>query len=110
MQDDRNEADRILGEDWMDPRHVLLQKALETHEQRELIRERQQETDASGQRICSGARSRRTAGSRSGCARGPRRFDGRPPIRVGSWPEKEAELDPLARGQAIVDEHDDFPR
>jgi hypothetical protein len=70
MQDDRNEADRILGEDWMDPRHVLLQKALETHEQRELIRERQQETDASGQRICSGARSRRTAGSRSGCARG----------------------------------------
>jgi hypothetical protein len=36
-QDDRNEADRILGEDWMDPRHVLLTKALAGHPERELI-------------------------------------------------------------------------
>jgi hypothetical protein len=32
--DDRNEADRILGEDWMDPRHALLVKALEAHPER----------------------------------------------------------------------------
>jgi hypothetical protein len=29
---------------------------------------------------------------------------------VGAWPEKEGELDPLARAQAIVAEHDDTPR
>jgi hypothetical protein len=36
--DERNEADRILGEDWMDPRHALLVKALEAHPERGLIR------------------------------------------------------------------------
>jgi hypothetical protein len=50
-----------------------------------------------------------TAGSRSGFRPWPlHRDDDRPPITVGAWPEREAELDPLARAQAIVDEHDDF--
>ena len=37
------------------------------------------------------------------------RFDARPSIRVGAWPEKEPELDPLARAQAIIDAYDDTP-
>lgn len=39
MKNDRNEADRILGEDWMDPRHVRLVKALAAHPERELREE-----------------------------------------------------------------------
>jgi hypothetical protein len=38
------------------------------------------------------------------------RIDARPPIRVGAWPEKEGELEPLARARAIVAEHDDTTR
>ena len=34
---DRNEADRILGEGWMMPAHVLLVNAVEAHSERELI-------------------------------------------------------------------------
>jgi hypothetical protein len=37
MNGDRNEADRILGEDWMEPKHVLVMKALEAHPERERI-------------------------------------------------------------------------
>ncbi len=29
------------------------------------------------------------------------------PTKVGAWPDKEAELDPLSRAQAIITEHDD---
>jgi len=36
-------------------------------------------------------------------------FDARPSSRVGAWPEKEPELDPLARAQAIIDAYDDTP-
>jgi hypothetical protein len=38
------------------------------------------------------------------------RIDARPPISVGAWPEKEGELEPLARARAIVAEHDDTTR
>jgi hypothetical protein len=107
MTDDRNEADRFLGEDWMHPRHVLAVQTLEAHPERELIRSLLQETDERGEgrwRLC---RHLEDDGWVELWVRPwpPDRFDERPPIRVGSWPEKEAELDPLARARAIVAEH-----
>ena len=98
MTDDRNEADRILGEDWMNPRHVLVQRAVEAHPERELIRSLLQETDELGERRWSPVRHVEDDGWVELWLR-PwplDRFDERPPIRVGTWPEKEAELDPLA--------------
>ena len=50
MGEHRNETDRILGEQWMAPRHVLLVKALEAHPDRGLILELEQETDERGER------------------------------------------------------------
>ena len=112
MGDDRNEADRILGEDWMDPRHALLVKALAAHPERGLIVQLQQETDEHGERRWSLCRQVEDDGWVEVWLR-PwplGRLDERPPIRVGAWPEKKAELDPLADAQAIIDEHDDMPR
>ena len=109
--DDRNEADRILGEDWMAPRHVLLVEALEAHPERGLIVQLQQETDEHGERRWSFYRQLDEDGWVEVWLRPwPRdRFDARPSIRVGAWPEKEPELDPLARAQAIIDAYDDTP-
>ena len=112
MCDDRNEADRILGEDWMDPRHVRLVEAVEANPQRHLIADLQQETDENGQRRWSLCRQVEDDGWVEVWLR-PwplDRLDERPPIRVGAWPEKEGELDPLARARAIVAEHDGSPR
>ena len=50
MSHDQSEADRILGENWIDPRQQLLLNALETHPERELIAQLQQETDKGGER------------------------------------------------------------
>jgi hypothetical protein len=50
MDDDRNKADRILGEDWMDPRRVRLVEALEANPQRHVIADLQQEPDEHGER------------------------------------------------------------
>ena len=112
MEGNRNEADRILGEDWMDPRHVRLVEALEAHPQRALIADLQQETDEHGGRRWSPCRQLEDDGWVDVWLR-PwplDRFDERPPIRVGAWPEKEGELEPLARARAIVAEHDDSLR
>jgi hypothetical protein len=112
VSDDRNEADRILGEGWMDPRHALLVKAFEAHPTRGLIVQLQQETDEHGEGRWSLCRQVEDDGWVDVWLR-PwplERFDERPPIKVGSWPEKEAELDPLADAQAVIDEHDDTPR
>ena len=50
MSGDWNKADEIFGEDWVDPRHLLLLKAIEAHPARELIGALQQETDEKGER------------------------------------------------------------
>ena len=103
---DRNEADRISGEGWTDPRDLLLVKALAAHPELELIEQREQERDAIGERRWSLRRHLEEDGWVEVWLR-PwpfDRFDARPPIRVGAWPEQEAELDPLvARAQAIID-------
>ena len=104
MNDDRNEADRILGEDRMDPRHLLLLKAMATHPERELIRELQRRRTRAGNAAGRFAASFEDDGWIEVWLR-PwplNRFDERAPIRVGSWPEKEAELDPLARARATT--------
>ena len=109
MNDDENGADRVLGEGWTDPRDLLLVKALAAHPERELIEARQQETDAIGQRRWSLSRQLEDDGWVEVWLR-PwpfDRFEARLPIRVGAWPEKEAELDPLARAQTILDAYDD---
>jgi hypothetical protein len=111
MDDDRIEADPVLGEDWVDPRHLLLLNALESHPERELIEARQQERDAIGERRWALCRQLEDDGWVEVWLR-PwpfDRFDARSPIRVGAWPEKEAELEPLARAQAIIDVYDDTP-
>ena len=67
MGDDRNEADRILGEDWMDPRHALLVKAL--RRTRTWPHRATATGDGRARRSAAGrsaARSRTTAGSRCG--------------------------------------------
>jgi hypothetical protein len=109
---DRNEADRILTEDWMMPGHVLLVRALEAHPERELIKTLQMETDE--------RRRRRWSLGRLVEADVEDRWveiwllpwphgrpEERPSIKVGTWPLQEAELDPLADVQAIIEEHDD---
>ena len=112
MSDDWNKADEIFGEDWVDPRHLLLLKAIEAHPARELIGALQQETDEKGERRWSLCRHLDDDGWVEVWLR-PwplNRFDERPPIRVGAWPMKEAEVEPLARAEPIIEEHDDLPR
>ena len=109
MSEDRNGPDRILGEDWIDPRHQLLLNALETHPERELIAQLQQETDDGGERRWSLCRQLQDDGWVEVWLR-PwplDRFDARPPIKVGAWPMMEAEVEPAARAETIADEHDD---
>ena len=48
MNDDRNEADRILGEDWMMPGYRRFLEAWEKHPQRELLDERKGEDGRDG--------------------------------------------------------------
>jgi hypothetical protein len=107
--DGRNEADGVPGESWTDPRDALLVKALTAHPERELIEQRQQETDAIGEPRWSLCRQLEEDGWVEVWLR-PwpfDRFDARSPIRVGAWPEQEAELDPLvARAQAIINAYD----
>ncbi len=94
MSADRNEADR---------------KALEANPERGLIVQLQQETDEHGERRWSLCRQVEEDGWVELWLR-PwplDRLDERPPIRVGEWPEKEGKLEPIARAQAIVAEHDD---
>ena len=109
MNDDWNKADEIFGEDWVDPRHLLLLKAIEAHPARELIGELQQETDEKGKRRWSLCRQLDDDGWVEVWLR-PwplDRPDERPPIKVGTWPMKEGEVEPLARAEAIIEEHDD---
>ena len=113
MYDDRNEAGRVPGQVWMDPRDVLLMNALAAHPERDLIEERQLETDAIGESLWSVCRQLEADGWVEVWLRPwpSDRVDARPPIRVGAWPEREAELDPLAaRAQAILDAYDDTLR
>jgi hypothetical protein len=112
MDDDPNDVDRILGEDWVDPRHLLLLKALEAHPERTLIDELQRETDEHGERRWSLCRQLDDDGWVEVWLR-PwplDRPDQRPPIKVGTWPMKEAEVEPVARAEAVFDEHDDLAR
>jgi hypothetical protein len=101
--DDRNEADRILGEDWMEPRHVRLVKALEAHPECELIEELR-ETDASGERPLVALPP--TLGRRLGRGLAPpaaaRAGRGAGSDQGRSMAREEAELDPLARAHAIT--------
>ena len=48
MEGDRNEADRILGEDWMMTGYRRFLEAWEKHPQRELLDERKGEVDEDG--------------------------------------------------------------
>jgi len=113
MNDDRSEADWVPGEGWVDPREVLLMKALAAHPERELIEARGEEMDELGEPRWSLCRQLEDDGWVEVWLR-PwpfDRFDARHPIRVGAWPEQEAELDPLvARAQAIIDAFDDTLR
>lgn len=113
MNDYRNEMDGVPGESWMDPRDVLLVTALAAHPERALIEARREETDAIGEPRWSLCRQLEDDGWVEVWLR-PwpfDRFDARHPIRVGAWPEQEAELDPLAaRAQAIIDAFDDTVR
>lgn len=106
MNADRNEADRILGEDWMMPGYRWFLEAWEKHPWRELLDERKGEVDEDGG--VPSASSTRTAGSSTGLRSTDLR-DGRESICIGRWPEK-AETDELAYARAMVDEHDDAPR
>ena len=111
---DRNEADRILGEGWMMPGHVLLVRALEAHPRRELVKKLQMETDERGNRRWSLGRLVEEDGEdpwvEVWLLPWPHgRPDDRPPILVGRWPLK-LETDALAEAEAVVDEHDDSPR
>lgn len=92
MSHDRTEADRLLGEDWIDLRHVLVISAVAAHPERERILELQQEVDEQGQRRWSLCRHVEPDGWVELWLR-PwplDRLDWRPAIRVGTWPEKEA--------------------
>jgi hypothetical protein len=114
MTDDRNEADRILGEEWMQPGHVLLLKALEAHPEREFIEELKRETDEHGERLWSLCRLDEENVDDSWVEvwllPSPRdRSEDRPPIKVGTWPLR-LETDALADARAVIDEHDDTPR
>ena len=113
MNDYRNGMDGVPSASWMDPRDVLLVKALAAHPERELIETRQQETDAIGEPRWSLYRQLEDDGWVEVWLR-PwpyDRFDARPPIRVGAWPEQEAELDPLAAcAPGIIDGFDDTLR
>ena len=108
VDDDPDDVDRILGEEWIDPRQQLLLNALEAHPERELIAELQHEMDG-GLRRWSLCRQLEDDGWVEVWLR-PwplDRFDARPPIKVGAWPMMEAEIEPTARAEAIADEHDD---
>ena len=48
MNENRNEADRILGEDWMMPGYRRFPEAWEKHPQRELLDERKGEVGETG--------------------------------------------------------------
>jgi hypothetical protein len=97
MDDDRNEAERTLGEDWVDPRHLLILNALEEHPELALIEELQRETDEHGERRWSLCRHL----DDDGCVQvwlrpwPLDRFDEPPPIKIGAWPMKEGEVEPL---------------
>ena len=49
MSNDRNEADRILGEDWRPLSRVLFERAWDEHPKRELLNELANERDANGE-------------------------------------------------------------
>ena len=109
MNDYRNEMDGVPGESWMDPRDVLLVTALAAHPERALIEARREETDAIGEPRWSLRRQLEDDGWVEVWLR-PwplDRPDERPPIKVGRWPMKEGEVEPLARAEAIIEEHDD---
>jgi hypothetical protein len=95
----------------MDPRRVLLVKAVSSHPERERILELQQETDEYGERRWSLCRQVEDDGWFVVWLR-PwplDRFDERAPIRIGAWP-LDVETDALADAQAVIDEHDDSQR
>jgi hypothetical protein len=111
VDDDRNEADAILGSDRMDPRHANLIKALRAHPERERIMQWSQETGEDGERRWSLCQVAADGWVELWLSPSPvGRFEERPSIRVGAWPEREDELDPFARARVIVEEQDDAPR
>ena len=109
MEGDRNEADRILGEDWMMTGYRRFLEAWEKHPQRELLDERKGETDETGAARWGAVREVHEDGWVECWQRPTDLRDGRESIRIGAWPEK-AETDELGDVQAIVAEHDGTPR
>ena len=93
MNDDRNEADRILGENWMMPGYRWFLEAWEKHPWHELLDERKGEVDEDG----AGCRPRAPRG-RLGRVPGyvPQIYvTGARASASAAWPEK-AETDELA--------------
>ena len=66
MNDDRNEADRILGEDRVMPGYRRFLEAWEKHPQRELLDEREGETQRAEQRDRVLAQHQLVVGTASG--------------------------------------------
>ena len=109
MSDDRIEADRILGEDWIDPGFRRYSDAWDKHPQRELLDAHKCDVDEDGMPRWHSVRELDEDGWVEYWQRptGPR--DEREGICVGRWPE-QVETDASRDAQAIVAEHDDFQR
>jgi hypothetical protein len=86
--DDRNEADRILGEDWMDPGYRRYVEAWDKHPQRDLLDEHKRDTDENGMPRWRSVRELHEDGWVEYWQRPTDLRDGRESICIGRWPEK----------------------
>ncbi len=107
--DDRNEADRILGEDWMDPGYRRYAEAWVKHPQRELLDTHKRDVHEDGMPKWHTVKELHEDGWVEYWQRPIDPRDGREGICIGRWPLK-VETDERADAWAIVDEHDDSLR
>ena len=100
---DRNTADEIIGEGWMEPGYRRFHEALDRHPQRELINKRSREVDENGRALWRFVRD--VEDGIVWYSQHPSDpTDDRGTV-IGAWPE-DLELDDLADVQAIIEEHD----
>ena len=104
-----DEADRILGDGWIDRGFRRYAEAWIKHPQRELLDAHKRDVDEDGMPRWHAVRELHEDGWAEYWQRPIDPHDGRESVCIGRWPEK-VETDELRDAQALLEEHDDTPR